>query len=204
MDNAVRRGRNMTERAQSARKRRNGKPVGAEEQGEGSSAKVDQIRQIIFGSQMEEYEERFVALEKRLVDDARNLRVELMRRLDKIDAEIKAGLTNEQKVRTDDFKKTAESIGVLSQRLDSSASGLEKQVTRLAGDVAAQIEQEVERRESDLEKAKNELQELIGKRVDLMLENKADRSLIAKLLSGMATQLADEQPSRTRPTSRRK
>lgn len=194
----------MAEKVQSERKRRNGRPDSGGAGGPGSTGKVDQIRQIIFGSQMEEYEERFVALEKRLVDDAKDLRTELTQRLDKIDTEIKASARAEQAARKDDSKKTAGTISDLSQRVDASASTLGKELTRVAGDVVARIGQEADRRERALEKVKAELQELIEKRSDILLETKADRSQIAKLLSGMATKLADEQPSRTRSTGRRK
>ncbi|HID35882.1 MAG TPA: hypothetical protein EYP39_00670, partial [Ghiorsea sp.] len=50
---------------------------------------VDQIRDIIFGSQMRDYEQRFVRLEERVLNEADALRSETNNRLDALETYIK-------------------------------------------------------------------------------------------------------------------
>ena len=60
-------------------------PVGAEgEVREG--ANVDKIRDILFGSQMRDYDKRFARVEERLVKDAAALREEIKKRIDGLES----------------------------------------------------------------------------------------------------------------------
>jgi len=50
------------------------------------TANVDKIRDIIFGSQMRDYEKRFLRLEERLTADAQALREDTKKRFDTLEA----------------------------------------------------------------------------------------------------------------------
>jgi len=49
-------------------------------------ANVDKIRDILFGSQMRDYDKRFGRLEDRLIKDAESLREEMKKRFETLEA----------------------------------------------------------------------------------------------------------------------
>ncbi|MDB6154653.1 MAG: hypothetical protein JWL90_3106, partial [Chthoniobacteraceae bacterium] len=54
------------------------------------SGNVDRIRNILFGSQMRDYDGRFQRLEEKLVRDAAELRVDLQKRIEGLEEFIKS------------------------------------------------------------------------------------------------------------------
>src|SRR5947209_5816204 len=75
---------------------------------------VDKIRDILFGTQMRDYEKRFVRLEEQLLKESADLREDLRRRFDSLEIYIKKeveSLTDRLKVeqgeRADSVKELA-------------------------------------------------------------------------------------------------
>ena len=90
-----------------------------------AGASVDQIRDIIFGQQMQEYDGRFKALESRLLAESKTLREELTNRFDELSDRMEAALRSEQGDRNaaaDRLQKNLEDLGkTLEDRLDAQA-----------------------------------------------------------------------------------
>ena len=55
-------------------------------------ANVDKIRDILFGSQMRDYDKRFGRLEDRLIKDAESLREEMKKRFETLEAFVQKEL----------------------------------------------------------------------------------------------------------------
>lgn len=193
----------MPEKNATKRASRNSAPSGAGQAHGAAGAKVDQIREIIFGSQMEEYEQRFAALEKRLIDEAARLRTDLTKRLDDYAARINSKIDDEHKERDRSSQQLAGAIQKVTDSLDSRASNLGEQLTAIQQAILKQLGQEADARRKELEKARSELVALIENRADYLLQRKADRAQLAKLLTNVASKLADEQPSSPKSTKRR-
>lgn len=193
----------MPEKNATKRASRNSAPSGAGQAHGAAGAKVDQIREIIFGSQMEEYEQRFAALEKRLIDEAARLRTDLTKRLDDYAARINSKIDDEHKERDRSSQQLAGAIQKVTDSLDSRASNLGEQLTAIQQAILKQLGQEADARRKELEKARSELVALIENRADHLLQRKADRAQLAKLLTNVASKLADEQPSSPKSTKRR-
>lgn len=127
----------------------------------GSGASVDQIRNIIFGSQMEAYENRFNSLEDRILKELALQREESGRRFDSVREELAA----ERNQRTEEAARD-----------------------RLAQE--QQLNQEVDTLNADIEKRYQELLTLLNKRTDRLSDDKTNRRDLARLLSKMADQLS--------------
>lgn len=88
-------------------------------------ASVDQIRDIIFGQQMQEYDGRFKALENRLLAESKVLREELTNRFDELSDKMEAALRSEQGDRNaaaDRLQKNVDDLAkALEQKLDTQA-----------------------------------------------------------------------------------
>ncbi len=88
-------------------------------------ASVDQIRDIIFGPQMQEYDGRFKTLESRLLSESEALRNELTSRFDELSDKMEAALRTEQGDRgaaADRLQKNLDELGkTLEDKLDAHA-----------------------------------------------------------------------------------
>ena len=86
---------------------------------------MDQIRDIIFGPQMQEYDGRFKALENRLLAESQALREELTSRIDELSDKMEAALRTEQGDRmaaSDRLQKNLDDLGkTLEDKLDAQA-----------------------------------------------------------------------------------
>ncbi len=123
---------------------------------------VDQIRDILFGEQINLIEKRFAALEKNLMNSIEKL----AQRVDKTNKEIK------------------EQISQSNKELSADNSQLEQQQTQALNKLESTLNAKIIETESDLV---NQLQMEIQK-----LNNKAShRKDLAQLLTDMATKLAD-------------
>ena len=127
---------------------------------DGSGASVDQIRNIMFGSQMEAYENRFNSLEDRILKELALQREETSRRFDSAREELPA----ERNQRTEETARD-----------------------RLAQE--QQLNQEVDTLNADIEKRFQELLKLLNKRADRLSDDKTNRRDLARLLSKVADQL---------------
>ncbi len=127
-----------------------------------ASNSVDQIRDILFGEQINLIEKRFAALEKSISSAIEKL-------ADKVDK------TN---------KEIKEQISQSNKELSADNSQLEQQQTQALNKLEATINAKIIETESDLV---NQLQMEVQK-----LDNKAShRKDLAQLLKDMATKLAD-------------
>ena len=124
---------------------------------------VDQIRDILFGAQMKSYEERFSALEARLIDEARALRDDIQARFTTLEKNLQAerGERGEATAKlVDELRATAKSIG--------------------------------DQAETDRNTLRSELAETrdaIIQRLDALQNAKTDRASLSGLLRNMASEL---------------
>jgi single-stranded DNA-specific DHH superfamily exonuclease len=95
------------------------------------SQNVDRIRNILFGSQMRDYDGRFQRLEERLVRDAAEVRGDLQKRLEALEAFMKGeveSLTN--RLRAENAERS-QALGKLANDLGETARGLELKLSNL-------------------------------------------------------------------------
>jgi hypothetical protein len=166
---------------------------------ETSGASIDKVRDILFGSQMREFERRFARLEERLVKETNDLKNDLRKHLEALEQYAR----QETETLSDQIKAEhadrIESDGNLSRDLKEASRALERRTATLDEQLSkAQREQ----RQSMLEQHQR-LSEEIRQKVDEVLaalareahelrSDKADRATLASLLTEMAMRLNNE------------
>ena len=114
------------------------------EQARGAS--LDKVRDILFGVQMRDYDRRFARLEERLVKETADLKDEVKKRLDALDAYVK----NETESLADRLKVERE------EREQASADG-----SRALAEAARTLEKKAGQLDEQLNKNQRELRQQI-------------------------------------------
>jgi len=94
-----------------------------------SADSVDQIRDIIFGAQMREYEQRFAELEQRLIENHKSLQQTLETQISDAVTELDVEKANREKA-----------IDELVARFEESTSALREETTAIKARMAEQAE----------------------------------------------------------------
>ena len=137
---------------------------------------VDQIRDILFGAQMKSYEERFSALEARLIDEARALRDDIQKRFNTLEKNLDAE-------RDERGEATAKLVDELRDTAKAIADRAEQDRNALKAELA-------------------DARDAIVKRLDSLQNAKTDRAALSGLLREMAAELEHEAVAADKPAKR--
>lgn len=161
--------------------------------GAGIDGNVDKIREILFGGQMRDYEQRFVDLEKRLTKSIEQASATIekhleqlnnftRREVEKLAAQVKA----ERKARLDEGKNSNREVKQLAQQLETWGAGLEEQIDNESRELRAIVKEQSDNLSGLLEEAYEEL----GKTIAAETRQLADSKLAHDELAGMLTEVA--------------
>lgn len=116
------------------------------------SDNVDKIRDILFGTQMRDYDKRMARVEERLVQETLDLREDGKRRCDALETFVKAEfdafgdrLKAEQEERADADKETARELRETTKALEKRLAQIEEQATRAQRELRDTLLQETKR-----------------------------------------------------------
>jgi hypothetical protein len=166
---------------------------------QGGAGNVDKIRDILFGSQMRDYEARFARLEETLVKETAEIRDSSRRRFDQLEdylrRELEAlqnRLKNERDERSDtagqqsrELKELAESLGRRLRDLDDRGSNVER-------DLRSQLLQQAKDIGEEMRGRHEEISGLLEKRFHELRHGKTDRAALASLFNEVALRLNDQ------------
>ncbi len=169
------------------------------ETAEASGASVEKIREILFGSQIKNYETRFARLEEALARETSEIKDTMRRRLDSLEAFFKSeteSLAARLKSERDEREETLNNI---SRELKTSAAQLSKKIldldNRLAQDRSANRQElmaESRKLLDEIRQRNESLSALLETRVQELRHVKTDRSALAALFVELAVRLKDE------------
>jgi hypothetical protein len=169
------------------------------ETAEASGASVEKIREILFGSQIKNYETRFARLEEALARETSEIKDTMRRRLDSLEAFFKSeteSLAARLKSERDEREETLNNI---SRELKTSAAQLSKKIldldNRLAQDRSANRQElmaESRKLLDEIRQRNESLSALLETRVQELRHAKTDRSALAALFVELAVRLKDE------------
>ena len=165
----------------------------------GPTENVDRIREILFGSQMREYGQRFGHLEERLLRETSELKTEVRRRLDSLEAytrqEVEA-LSDRFKTERDERTQTVDRV---SREASDATRALERRLIQSDEQVLKDLR---ELRQLMLERHRtlsDELTQCVGKsemlqnrRLEELRANAVDRIALASLLAEVALRIRGE------------
>jgi uncharacterized membrane protein YccC len=186
---------------------------------------IEKVRDILFGSQMRDYEKRFLRIEDRMSREVSNLREETRKRSDSMESYIKKEieslsdrLATEHNERTESIRREIEMVNDRLKSEQNDRLGSLKDLSIEFKEADSLLEKRLGRLDEQLSKILRDLrQQLLDQSKDLSdqirlkyeetmaaLErashelrfDKVDRSKLSELLMGMALHLNDEESPR--------
>lgn len=157
---------------------------------------VDQIRELIFGQQIKEFESRFAKLSAELQSVEEKLSARLDEGLSRFNRETQRALEAlDQKI--DNQAETArKDRAKLKELLDSTDEALQTQVRNVKNELLNKLkisrenlEDETGKLRSELEQLRRDLEEMLARRLDGMDEEKVSRGAMAEMFVEMAMHL---------------
>jgi hypothetical protein len=168
--------------------------------GEGATpASLDKVRDILFGSQMRDVERRFARLEERLLKETTDLKDDVRRRLDTLEAYIRRENESlEGQIKSERGDRVDAHSG-LSNELKETARGFERRATTIdeqhskgQRELRQQMLEQHQRLSDDLRQKVEEILGTLARTANELRTDKADRATIAALLTEVAMRLTDE------------
>ena len=167
---------------------------------EGEDAQsIEKVRNILFGAQTRQNEQKFARLEALLQKEIANLRDETKITFNSLENYIKkelSTLTNQIKTERDERTESAEALSGL---LNDSNKNIEKKITKLdeknlksQRDLQEQILQQSKKLMTEIRAKHEEVSASLEQSVNQLVEDKTDRLALANLFMEMSMRLKDE------------
>lgn len=160
---------------------------------------IDKVRNILFGAQTRQNEQKFTRLEALLQKEIANLRDETKITFNSLENYIKKELsTLTDQIKTEKDERT-ESAEALSGLLKDSNKNIEKKITKLdeknvksQRDLQEQILQQSKKLMTEIRAKHEEVSASLEQSVNQLVEDKTDRLALANLFMEMSMRLKDE------------
>ena len=154
-------------------------PGGAERSAaqDAGAASIDKVRDILFGTQLREFDRRFARLEERMVKETNDLKADLRSRLDAL----------EQYAR-----KENESLADQIKSEHSRTVALDEQLSKAQRELRQQMLEQHQRLSDDIRKRAEDLLAALARESRELRNDKADRTTLAALFNEMAMRLTTD------------
>ncbi len=169
---------------------------GGSEQGVGS---VDKIRDILFGSQIKNYESRFARLEDTLSRETTELKETMRRRFESVEGffrkeadSLSTRLKAEREERTEALKGIARELKTASDALSKKILELDNRSAEENSSLRQELMQESRKLLDEIRHKGDNLSALLERRTEELREQKVDRAALAALLTQMALELTED------------
>lgn len=160
---------------------------------------LGKVRDILFGSQMRDYDKRFVRLEERLLKVSAEMKEDLRKRFDSLETYVK----HEVELLTDQIKtehnQRAEALATLARELKDASSDLDKKLAQLDGqtaktqrDIRQQILEQSKNLSDEIQHRYEEMSAVVDQSVQELRTDKTDRNTLADLFTEVAMRLNNE------------
>jgi hypothetical protein len=164
-----------------------------------AAGNVDKIRDILFGSQMRDYEKKFGRVEERLGRETAELREEIKRRFASLEAYVKnefTALTDQLKAdkteRVAAEKELARELKDSTTAWEKKASQMEDQTSKALRDLRQQVLEESKRLTEEIERKHKELAGALEKDGQDLRGTLTDRLALGDLFTEVALRLKNE------------
>ena len=154
---------------------------------------VDKIRDLLFGSQMQDYDRRFSMLEERFLQRFREMESETARKLSSLESSAKqqseslaAQLCEEKDLRTDADKEIDRTQRDHNDTVEKRLRSISDQLSRIERDQADRLTQEVQLLREEIKRKHDDLQQTIERMFAELSSVKTDRNLLAGLFVEIA------------------
>ncbi len=163
------------------------------------SGNIDKIRDIIFGSNMRDYEQRFARLEESLRKESQDIRDATRRHLESLEAYVHKELAALDARLNTELDERAENHSRLSTELNNQSSSIYKKIGEFENQEAhdkREIRNDLLQQSKELTDAirakGEELIALLERRSQELQHQKTDRAALASLFSEVSLRLTDQ------------
>ena len=170
-----------------------------ENAGPESGASVDKIRDILFGSQIKNYEARFARLEENLVRETVELKETMRKRFESLEGffrseteALAARLKAEREERTSNFHSIDRDLKATHDELSRKIHDLDASTAEAQSGLRKELMAESRKLLDEISERHDSLRALLERRVGELRHTKTDRALLSELLIGIATQISDD------------
>lgn len=165
----------------------------------GGAGNVDKIRDILFGSQMRDYESRFARLEETLVKETMEIRETNKRRFDQLESYIRGELDalqnrikSERDERSDKDGQQSRDLKDLGDTLSRRIRDLDDRETDSERKLRNDLLQQARELADEIRARHDEMASLVDKRVTELRDGKTDRAALASMFNEVALRLSDQ------------
>jgi hypothetical protein len=167
---------------------------------EGEDAQsMEKVRNILFGAQTRQFEQKFVRLEALFQKEINNLRGETKITLNSLENYIKkelATLTDQIKTERDERTESAEELSGLikdsNKSIENKIAKLDEKNVKSQRDLQEQILQQSKELMTEIRAKHEEVSASLEQSVNRLVEDKTDRLALANLFIEMSLRLKDE------------
>jgi hypothetical protein len=160
---------------------------------------IEKVRDILFGAQVRQYEQKFKHLEDLFQKEIANLRSETTKSADTLETYVKKELEalseqikNEQTARTEFVEEVSEKIDRNIKNLEKRTGQLSEKVIASQRDLQEQILQQSKSLMEEIRSQNSQISSNLDRSVDELRTEKMDRLAFANLLMEVAMRLKDE------------
>jgi DNA anti-recombination protein RmuC len=159
---------------------------------------LDKVRDILFGVQSREFERRFTRLEERFAKEVSDVKDDVKRRLDALETyarkeaeSLTERIKAEHEGRVEATGDLARELKEASKAFEKRTAGLDEQLSKSVRDLRQQLLDQHQRLSEDFRQRVDEVLAVLARDSQELRTDKADRVMLASLLSEMAVRLTD-------------
>ena len=163
------------------------------------SGKVDRIRDILFGSQMRDYDSRFQRLEEHLAQEAAEIRADVQKRLETLESFMKGeveSITNranaEQSERSGAIEKLGRDLAEAAKTLDSKIKSLDEQTAKETHALRQQLLDQSKALSDEIRDKHDQMKAGLERETEQIRGAMTGREALAEMLSEVALRLKNE------------
>jgi hypothetical protein len=178
--------------------------VGGDGNALAEAASVDKIRDLLFGNQMQDYDQRFAKLETRLLERLKDIESEAARNLGAFESNTKkqidslAGqLRDEKDQRADGDKEIERVLRDQNQALEKRIRVLSDQVSQLDREMSDRLTRETQSLHEEIKQKNADMRQALENMFAQLSNVKTDRTLLASLFVEVAKCLNQDVGSKS-------
>jgi DNA anti-recombination protein RmuC len=172
-----------------------GRPAAVDAAG---AANLDKVRDILFGVQMREFERRFARLEDRLVKETNDLKDDVKKRLEALESyarqeseALAAQLRTEQEARSEAHRDLSRELNETAKAFERRSATLDEQLAKGQRESRQQLLEQYQRLSDEIRTKMDDVLATLAREAHELRTDKADRAVLASLLSEMALRLTN-------------
>ena len=166
---------------------------------EAGAGNIDKIRDILFGNQMRDYEQRFSRLEEALRKESAELRDSTRRHLEALEtfvhkelSALQSRVIAERDERTENHARLTSDLAAASASFSKRFGEMENQEASAKSEIRSNILQQSKELHDAIRQKADDMTSLLERRFAELHHAKTDRAALASLFSEVALRLSDQ------------